>query len=137
MRNDSCQSDPQLQCRGVRGVFGAIAAVTTARRWDPRKFAQRTWESPADGAIAAATHDASPDFRWRSPCIVPGIVNRKPLSADHKPGPLPDITSDDDSVTFVMALPELGAAVSLRLRCDVRGEVWVALDDADERSRTW
>jgi len=40
-------------------------------------------------------------------------------------------------VTFVMALPELGAAVSLRLRCDVRGEVWVALDDADERSRTW
>jgi len=49
-------------------------------------------------------------------------------SLDDKPGPLPDITSDDDGVTFEMPVVSFGAHARLRVRCDVRGDVWLSID---------
>jgi len=55
-------------------------------------------------------------------------------SLDDKPGPLPEITSDDNSVTFDMPVLALGRRVRLRVRCDVHGEVWLTIggDDSEE-----
>jgi hypothetical protein len=50
-------------------------------------------------------------------------------SLDDKPGPLPDITSDDDGVTFDMLVQALDGHVRLRVRCDVRGDVWLTIGE--------
>jgi len=49
-------------------------------------------------------------------------------SLDDKPGPLPDITSDGDSVTFEMPVVMPEPPVRLRVRCDARGEVWLSIE---------
>jgi hypothetical protein len=49
-----------------------------------------------------------------------------PSSLDDRPGALPDITSDEDSVTFEVRIVGPQPA-RLRLRCDVRGDIWLAI----------
>ena len=52
------------------------------------------------------------------------MAERKAL--DRRPGPLPDITTDEDSVTFAFDLVDQADA-RLLLRCDARGEVYACI----------
>jgi len=51
-----------------------------------------------------------------------------PSILDDRPGPLPDITRDEDGVTFEMRVIVRPQPARLRLRCDSRGDVWVAIE---------
>jgi hypothetical protein len=46
---------------------------------------------------------------------------------DRRPGPLPDIKSDSQSVTFVMEVGHLPDTGRLVIRCDADGNVWAAI----------
>jgi hypothetical protein len=46
---------------------------------------------------------------------------------DRRPGPLPEIHADGDSVTFSLPIPEVADGVRLILRCDAAGEVWASI----------
>lgn len=48
---------------------------------------------------------------------------------DHRPGPLPDIQMDADSVTYAFDLADLAHA-RLLIRCDAHGEVWASISPA-------
>jgi hypothetical protein len=58
------------------------------------------------------------------------MAARKTL--DRRPGPLPDIQMDGDSVTFTFDLTEPLDA-RLVVRCDARGDVYVAIPPAVPR----
>jgi hypothetical protein len=51
---------------------------------------------------------------------------------DRRPGPLPDITTDDDSVTFAFDLVE-SVDARLILRCDGYGEVYACIQPRPDR----
>jgi hypothetical protein len=53
-------------------------------------------------------------------------MNRRPLSIDEKPGPLPEIRSNGDNVTFALPLHEVEHGLWLVVRCDAIGNVWVS-----------
>jgi len=53
-------------------------------------------------------------------------MNCKHLTVDERPGPLPEIRSDGDSVTFALPLREISADLWLVVRCDATGDVWVS-----------
>lgn len=61
------------------------------------------------------------------------IVTPNRSSLDDKPGPLPEITSDDESVTFEMLVLALGQRARLRVRCDVRGGIWLRIGGPDSK----
>ena len=46
---------------------------------------------------------------------------------DRKPGPIPDIQFDGDSVTFRLTVCGTPVNTQLTLRCDAQGEVWAAI----------
>lgn len=46
---------------------------------------------------------------------------------DRRPGPLPDIKSDREGVTFVMEIEQLPDGCRLAIRCDPNGNVWAAI----------
>jgi len=50
-----------------------------------------------------------------------------PSSLDDRPGPLPEITSDKGGVTFDMRVIVGPQPARLRVRCDVRGDVWLVI----------
>lgn len=53
------------------------------------------------------------------------MAARKTL--DRRPGPLPEIHSDGDSVTFAFDLQDLTSR--LMVRCDANGEVYACIRD--------
>ena len=46
---------------------------------------------------------------------------------DTRPGPLPDIRSDGDSLTFRMELAGAERGSTLVIRCDSSGNVWASI----------
>jgi hypothetical protein len=54
-----------------------------------------------------------------------GMATRKAL--DRRPGPLPDIQTDDDSVSFTFDLLDLDAR--LVVRCDGHGDVYIRIPE--------
>jgi hypothetical protein len=52
-------------------------------------------------------------------------------SLDRRPGPLPDIKTDTEGVTFVMEIDQLPEGARLTIRCDANGNVWAAIRRAD------
>jgi hypothetical protein len=58
------------------------------------------------------------------------MATRKAL--DGRPGPLPDIQTDDDSVRFTFHLTEPLDA-QLVVRCDGHGEVYVSIPESVRR----
>jgi hypothetical protein len=59
-----------------------------------------------------------------------GMAARKAL--DRRPGPLPEITMEGDSVTFSFELAELTSS-RLIVRCDGHGEVYACIADPPRR----
>lgn len=59
-----------------------------------------------------------------------GMAARKAL--DRRPGPLPEIQMDGDSVTFAFDLADLTSA-RLFVRCDANGEVYASIPDRARR----
>jgi hypothetical protein len=53
---------------------------------------------------------------------------------DRRPGPLPEIQMDGDSITFAFDLADLTSA-RLFLRCDGNGEVYASIPDRSQRGR--
>jgi len=53
-------------------------------------------------------------------------------SLDLRPGPMPEITADGNSVTFHLPIPRGRDANRLVIRCDADGNVWAAI--ADDRT---
>jgi hypothetical protein len=51
---------------------------------------------------------------------------------DRRPGPLPEIHAEGDSVTFSLDIPELANGSRLLLRCDAAGDVWVSIVSAHQ-----
>jgi hypothetical protein len=58
---------------------------------------------------------------------------RKVLTTDRKPGKLPKIHSVRDSITYVMAIDDIDA--QLTLRCDFQGNVFVSATPAVRSQR--
>ena len=52
---------------------------------------------------------------------------------DRRPGPLPDIQMDGDSVTFTFDLADPLRA-QLVVRCDPRGDVYAAIPERQQRA---
>jgi hypothetical protein len=52
-------------------------------------------------------------------------------SLDRRPGPLPDIRTDTQGVTFVMEVDQVPEGAKLTIRCDANGNVWAAIRRAD------
>jgi hypothetical protein len=50
-------------------------------------------------------------------------------SLDLRPGPLPEITAEGNSVTFHLPIPRARDAGRLIIRCDADGQVWAAICD--------
>ncbi|MGH7633510.1 MAG: hypothetical protein ACRENC_07250 [Gemmatimonadaceae bacterium] len=48
-------------------------------------------------------------------------------STDRHPGTLPDIRSERDGTTYVMAPPGTRTGKHLVIRCDANGEIWVSI----------
>ncbi len=46
---------------------------------------------------------------------------------DRRPGPMPDIKSDTEGVTFVMEVGQAYSDARLTIRCDANGNVWAAI----------
>jgi hypothetical protein len=59
------------------------------------------------------------------------MAARKAL--DRRPGPLPEIQMDGDSVTFAFDLADLTNA-RLFVRCDANGEVYASILDRSQRA---
>lgn len=59
------------------------------------------------------------------------MAARKAL--DGRPGPLPDIQMNGDSVTFAFDLADLDRA-RLLIRCDPDGSVWASIPDVPDPS---
>ena len=57
------------------------------------------------------------------------MATRKAL--DRRPGPLPDIQTDEDSVSFTFDLADLAAR--LVIRCDGHGEVFISIPEVERR----
>lgn len=55
-----------------------------------------------------------------------------PKTLDRRPGPLPDIQMDGDSVTFTFDLTDPLDA-HLVVRCDARGDIYVAIPPGLQR----
>jgi hypothetical protein len=48
-------------------------------------------------------------------------------ASDERPGAVPDIRTDEQGITFVMAPTGTPRGDELVIRCDVNGEIWVAI----------
>jgi hypothetical protein len=60
---------------------------------------------------------------------------RKRLTIDERPGPLPEIRADGDSVTFALPLDKVEEGVRLVLRCDASGNVWASITPVSQSGR--
>jgi hypothetical protein len=61
-------------------------------------------------------------------------MRRERLSVDQRPGSLPEIRTDDASITFAMSVSGVPRGEHLIIRCDASGEIWIAIaseSDAD------
>jgi hypothetical protein len=47
---------------------------------------------------------------------------------DERPGPIPDIRTNDGCVTFVMKPAGTPRGTQLVIRCDAGGEIWIAIE---------
>ncbi len=54
------------------------------------------------------------------------MPTRKPV--DKRPGPLPEIRADGNSVTFHLTIAGAQEGARLIIRCDPDGNVWASLD---------
>jgi hypothetical protein len=50
-----------------------------------------------------------------------------------QPGPIPEIRTDGDGITFVMKPLGARRGEQLVIRCDEHGEVWIAIRPASSR----
>ena len=55
-------------------------------------------------------------------------MRRERPTVDQRPGSLPQIHTDEASVTFAMAIAGVARGDHLIIRCDANGEIWVAID---------
>jgi hypothetical protein len=47
---------------------------------------------------------------------------------DRRPGTMPEIRTDGDSVTFRLEIAEVANGTRLIIRCDADGSVWMAIE---------
>jgi hypothetical protein len=52
---------------------------------------------------------------------------------DQRPGPVPEIRADGDSVTFRLEIAGVHAGARLVLRCEADGTVWASMDTGPAR----
>jgi hypothetical protein len=50
-------------------------------------------------------------------------------TVDERPGEMPDIRTDGNSVTFHLKIAGLHASARLAIRCDPDGTVWVSTEE--------
>jgi hypothetical protein len=57
------------------------------------------------------------------------VIHEMPTrkSLDHEPGPLPEIRSDGNDMTFFLEIPCSQNGVRLTIRCDAVGNVWASI----------
>jgi uncharacterized protein (UPF0548 family) len=60
------------------------------------------------------------------------MARRKAL--EHRPGIMPDIRADGDSVTFHLQTFGVDAEARLIIRCDADGAVWASMDSIVHRT---
>jgi hypothetical protein len=53
------------------------------------------------------------------------VPSRKSL--DGRPGPVPEIRADGDSVTFHLDVPGVHEIARMIIRCDADGNVWASI----------
>ncbi len=56
-------------------------------------------------------------------------------SCDRRPGPLPLIQAESDSITFAMTPSGTREHELLVIRCDTNGEVWISIQHARTPTR--
>jgi len=61
-------------------------------------------------------------------------MSRRRSTIDEKPGPVPDIHSDGDNLTFILPLNEVEEGLRLVLRCDGDGNVWASIAPVEKSS---
>ena len=54
---------------------------------------------------------------------------------DRRPGAMPEIRADGESVVFQLAVSNAGTTEWLVLRCDEKGEVWASIESAGSLAR--
>jgi hypothetical protein len=52
---------------------------------------------------------------------------RAQYTLDRQPGSLPDVRTDVDGITFIMAPPGAPRGKHLLIRCDAQGDVWISI----------
>jgi hypothetical protein len=58
---------------------------------------------------------------------------RKLKTLDQRPGPVPEILADGDSVTFHLDVANVEKGARLVLRCDPDGNVWASISGLADR----
>ena len=48
-------------------------------------------------------------------------------TVDSQPGPLPEIRTNSNGVTFIMTPHGVRPSAELLIRCDANGEVWISI----------
>jgi len=59
---------------------------------------------------------------------------RKRTPIDERPGPLPEIRAEGDSVTYALPLDRIAPGIRLVIRCNVDGSVWASIPSEDAES---
>jgi len=59
-------------------------------------------------------------------------MRRDRLTVDQRPGSLPEIRTDDASITFAMSIPGVPRGDHLVIRCDAAGDIWVSISSEDD-----
>ena len=54
-------------------------------------------------------------------------MRRDRPTVDERPGSLPQIRTDDASITFAMSVPGVPRGQHLVIRCDAGGEIFIAI----------
>ena len=54
-------------------------------------------------------------------------MRRERPMVDQRPGTLPDIRTDAGSITFTMLPAGIPGGEQLVIRCDARGDIWIAI----------
>jgi len=62
-------------------------------------------------------------------------MHRKHTPIDERPGPLPEIWADGDSVTYALPLNKIAQGARLVIRCSVDGSVCASIPPEDAVDR--
>jgi hypothetical protein len=54
-------------------------------------------------------------------------MRRDRPTVDERPGSLPEIRTDDASITFAMGVSGIPRGQHLVIRCDADGEIWISI----------